>query len=447
MVAVSGGPDSTAMLAVLDRLRARWNWELLVVHVNHGLRGRESEQDAEFVRSLGATLQVEVVVASIPIEKADARNTQRSLQDYARWRRYDALAEVAASRQASCIAVGHTADDQAETVVMRMVRGSGAGGLSGIPPMRNQTIVRPLIDVTRREVLAYLAARGFGYRVDRSNHELIYLRNRIRHEVMPILLRYNPNLVQVLSRQADVLREEDAYLDELAVESWRRAEKMRGDGVGVLDRTALVTCPVPIRRRVLRLVLQHVAHLPYKPGFEIVDAILSQVVERPSGSAMAAFGIRICRQYEEIWFTDHRRIPSARAGQTDPVLAVLVPSAVNWTATGQTLTFSLDARAPSWARANDRLACFDRATFSEPLIVRTWRPGDYFYPLGMAGKRKKLQDFFADAKIPKAKRHHIPIVAAPEGILWVGGYRMDHRFRLTDATRDVMAATILEGGS
>ncbi|RMH34924.1 MAG: tRNA lysidine(34) synthetase TilS [Nitrospirae bacterium] len=447
VAALSGGPDSTAMVAALAALGSMWEWELLGVHLNYGLRGKDSEDDAAFVRRLGEVLNIEVHVMSVPVSKRAAQKAKRSLQDYARFLRYTALEEVAMDRGAHKIAVGHTADDQAETVVMRMLRGAGVGGLRGIPPVRGRTVVRPLLEVTRRDVLAYLRDRGLGYRVDASNHEPLYLRNRIRHSVLPILKEYNPNLVHVLSRQADILREDDAYLEALAREAWHRMARQSSGSSVVLDRQEFLASPLPLRRRILRMVIQQVAHLPYGPAFGPVEALMTQVVSGPSGSMMRVEGVLVRREYEALQFEPCSETRGDWRMESLAAQEVRIPSRLQWPGTGETLTVSIASPAPPWEASNRRKVWFDRATFSEPLVIRAWRPGDYFCPFGMQGKRKKLQDFFSDAKIASSERHRIPLLVAPEGILWVGGYRMDHRFRVTEMTRDVLIAELTREAS
>jgi len=220
LVAVSGGPDSVALLAVLHALQGRLGITLMVAHLDHGLRGEESKQDAQFVRQLCDRLRVEVLIKELGLKKAVARQQGLSLQEYAREARYVALYEMAKERNASKIAVGHTADDQAETVLMWMIRGAGTNGLKGMHPVRGPYIIRPLLGMDRAGIMEYLNSRGFEYRIDSTNGQSLYLRNRIRQDVVPVLKRFNPNVIQILGRQAEMLREENRYLDQMAMESF-----------------------------------------------------------------------------------------------------------------------------------------------------------------------------------------------------------------------------------
>ena len=219
VVAVSGGPDSVALLACLVALAPRWKWTISIGHVNHGLRGMESEEDAAFVEQLGIALNVPVYIRKPRLCKEEVRSSRQSLQEHAREVRYQAMEDIVQESGSTKIATGHTADDQAETVLMWMLRGSGTGGLSGIPPKRGERIVRPILDFPRNEIVKYLDQRELTYRVDSSNNQAAYLRNRIRNNLMPQLQDYAPGLVSVLSRQAEIIREDHSYLEQVAAEA------------------------------------------------------------------------------------------------------------------------------------------------------------------------------------------------------------------------------------
>ncbi len=257
VVAVSGGPDSVALLSCLVALSSRWNWDLNIGHVNHGLRGTESEEDAEFVEKLGNSFGIPVSIREARLKKQDAKFAKQSLQSYAREVRYQALETILQERNATKMALGHTADDQAETVLMWMLRGSGTGGLSGIPPKRGERIVRPLLVIPRRDILAYLEQRQLTYRMDSSNRQPVYLRNRLRQELMPHLKEYSPGLVNVLSRQAEIIRDDHAYLEIMAAEAFHQICVTEDERRLQLDRTGLLALPIAIRRRVVRYGFLH----------------------------------------------------------------------------------------------------------------------------------------------------------------------------------------------
>lgn len=443
-VAVSGGPDSVALLSVFAALRPSWNLRLLAVHFDHGLRGAESKKDAEFVQDLCHRLGVDVAIKNLDLQKTLIRQQGLSLQAYAREARYQALCHVADDVAATKIATGHTADDQAETVLMWMIRGSGTGGLGGIHPVRRPHVIRPLLGTSREEILDYLASRELAYRVDSSNLTSLYLRNKIRHELIPILKEFNPNLINVLSRQADIVREDHRYLDQLAANAFEACKRQASSDLLILNRTALLTWPLAIRRRVLRFAIHALACMSQMPRFDAVETILSEIIDGQSGSGVVLHGMRISREYDNIRFHVHleRSAAPALTRWSGVRQTVGIPSHTNWPLTGQTFELSMETPCRENRTMSPQQARLDAATFSRPLILRTWQPGDRFCPMGLGGKRKKLQDFFSDIKLERSKRENVPLLVAPEGILWVGGYRVDHRFRVTESTKEIVHASL-----
>ena len=442
IVAVSGGPDSVTLLSVLASLRLSWGLHLMVVHFNHGLRGRESTEDAEFVKDLCEQLGVDVVVKHLNFPQALREKPASSLQQQAREARYEALFHMAEEWVATKIAIGHTADDQAETVLMWMIRGSGTGGLSGIPAVRHPYVIRPLLETSREEILSYLTLRKLNFRTDSSNGKPMYFRNQIRNELIPMLQSYNPNLINALSRQADIVREDHTYLEEVATNALAESKRKASFGLLNLQRGYLTTLPLAIRRRVIRLALQSLVGVRTWPSFDAVERVLAQVIDGQSGSEVGLYGIRIRRDYDNILFEAEKSGPSCSERSTMTTQTVSIPSQSIWPLTGQTLNVSLGSASEENHIISPLQAKLDAETFSPDLVLRTWEPGDKFYPLGLEGKRKKIQDFFSDIKLERAKRKTIPILVAPEGILWVGGYRIDHRFQVTAATRKVLTASL-----
>ena len=441
-VAVSGGPDSVALLSVLLALRPSWDLCLWAVHFDHGLRGIESQNDAKFVKGFCDRIGIDLTIENLDLLRSMARERGESLQQYASKVRYEALFRIADEKGATKIALGHTADDQAETVLMWMIRGSGTGGLGGMSPVRNSYVIRPLLGFSRAEILGYLRSRELGYRIDSSNFKPLYFRNRLRHELIPFLKRYNPNLIKVLSRQADIVREDHLYLEQLAAKAFDDLQRKDSADPLVLHRASLLAFPLAIQRRVIRLALHTIARMTHGPRFGSVEMILDQIVDGQSGSTVVSQGVRITREYDNILFnfvgSESQLVRTwPAASQTVPI-----PSQITWPLTGQTIEITVHPVSQESWRGNPFHVNFDAATFSHSLVLRTWQPGDQFCPLGLGGKRKKLKNFFSDIKLERSKREKVPLLVAPEGILWVGGYRADHRFRVTEATREVLTATL-----
>ncbi len=446
LVAVSGGPDSIALLSALASLAAAMRITVSALHINYGLRGKESDEDARFVFRLCAELGIPLICERIDLSVPSNRRKGLSLQACAREARYAALQRAASRIGASKIALGHTADDQAETLLMWMLRGSGAAGLAGIRPLRDGLYVRPLLDVSRADVLAYLKTKGLAFRTDSSNAKPLYLRNRIRHELLPMLKQFNPAVVEALTRQADILRDEDHCLDQRVTEWIGRHVRQAGDHSVVVPRAALLELPVALQRRVVRRVMQQVAGGSHGPTFGAAEAVLEKVVRGRSGSVLSVRGARVVREYDAIKvFPDRAVSRSEGSCVTDPVagLPAGISSVVLWPPTGQVVRLGFWNGDIKDAPVGKQIASFDADRFTHRLEVRSWQAGDVFHPQGMAGRRKKLQDYFSDIKLPRGRRAGVPVLVAPEGILWVVGYRTDHRFRVTSSTMRIVTAEVV----
>jgi len=445
LVAVSGGPDSVALLSVLASLAPSMRLTLSALHLNYGLRGDESDEDARFVSRLCAELEVPLICELVDLSRTSGPGKRMSLQANAREARYTALQRAAEALGASKIALGHTADDQAETLLMWMLRGSGAAGLAGIRPLRDAVYVRPLLDVSRTDVLTYLNAKDRPFRTDSSNAKPVYLRNRIRHELLPLLKRFNPAVVRALTRQADILRDEDACLDRWVTDWVGRHVLAAGDRSLAVLRSALLEQPIALQRRVIRRVMQRVAGGPHGPTFGAVDAVLRKVVRGRSGSSLGVRGARVLRDYQYVRFFPARHAGRLQ-GEVPPARPVSVrahvPSTVVWPPTGETLRLRLAGAEDEQRPAGRHVARFDADRFTPQLEIRSWRAGDVFCPLGMGGRRKKLQDYFSDTKLPRGRRAGVPLLVAPEGILWVVGHRADHRFRVRPSTTRIVTAEV-----
>jgi tRNA(Ile)-lysidine synthase len=443
LVAVSGGSDSVALLYLLHQLQPEWRLDLSVVHVNYGLRGKESDEDERFVRGLCRRLAVPCIVKKIDLSRYSTGRRQSSLQARARDIRYRIMREAAAAEGAGRVALGHTADDQAETILMWLVRGAGLTGLAGMPAVREDLFIRPLLTVARADLAAALTSHGIEFRTDSTNAKLLYRRNRIRHELLPAITALAPSFLKVMSRQSEVLGEDDRFLERLATD-WLPRVLREEAGQPVLNRTALLAAPLAIQRRVVRRVLRRFNHQGAASRFSSVEAVLRQVVRAASGARVTLGGIEILRDGAAIRFMQKDRSVPRHHMQAIESLTLGVPGSVVWPVTGQRIEVNPIERESArrlMRIPSRRRVIFDAATFTPHLILRVWRYGDRFAPAGMHGKQKKLQDFFTDSKVGRIDRQRIPLMAAPEGILWVAGYRADHRFLAgSSTTRFVMAS-------
>lgn len=432
VAAVSGGPDSVAMLHALRELSGELDISLAVAHLDHGFRP-ESADEAGFVRGMAEDM-------GLPFFTEQARLKERLLerpenrQEAARRVRYEFLEKVRQEFNADKISVGHTADDQAETLLMRLLRGSGTRGLSAIPPVRGR-IIRPLIEATRADVLEYLAERGVPYVTDPSNLKPDYLRNRLRMELLPSLRKYNPEAIKSLCKSADILREEGDFLDRYAGRMLEDISRETRGGALTLGREALLGLHPAIRRRVMRLAVGRVKGDLLGVGFthlaeaeELVSSGLTgKSLDLPGGVRVwASYGdVCVGKIREKIWYETELPAP----GRVELPQAGM---AVEATAE------SPHPRVPSpGGRGENNEACFDMGLVKGPLVIRNRRPGDAFYPVGMEG-RKKLQDFFVDKKVPRELRDAVPVLTCGDEIMWVIGMRRDRRFLAGPETKETV---------
>jgi tRNA(Ile)-lysidine synthase len=392
LVALSGGPDSTALLAALQALsRAGLAGPVLACHVDHGLRPG-SERDADHCAGLCARL-------GIPFVRRRVEVARGNVQAQARKARYAALRQAAAAAGAAAIATGHTRSDQAETVILRLLRGSGARGLSGIPARRG-ALVRPLIDRSRAEVLAYLRGRGLPFLEDPSNAAPRYLRNRVRREVMPILSALAPSAEEALARAADLLRE-----DERALEAGARRLLA---GAPLAPRAALAAAPEAVRRRAVRRLWK--AATGSRRGLDAghVEAVL-RLLHRPGPGRVA-----LPRGLEALLGPAGLTVGPPE-GSPGGAVEVPIPRPGAYPVPGRGLLLRLEA-APAAAREGPVLR---QGAVSWPLLLRTRRPGDRFRPAGGRGS-KKLKAWLIDRRVPRSARDGLLLLVDAAGrVLWI----------------------------
>lgn len=415
LVAVSGGPDSLSLLHALDRLAHALDLELHVAHFDHRLR-RASGRDAAFVARAAAGLGLPVTVRAA--EASDVPKG-RSPEEIARERRYAFLEETADAIGAAAIATGHTLDDQAETVLMRVLGGTGTHGLGGIPPRRGR-VVRPLIDVRRAETVAFCRALGLRPRTDLTNADPAFRRNAIRADLVPLLIeRFNVRAPEALARLADLARDEDALLDELAAETIQPEAVPGGVRIPV---DPLLALPPALQRRVVRRATPLDAAHTERVLRLCREGATGDRVELPAPlNATLSYGSLLIG-----------RRPSAPASAGPAGISVPgVTDLPHWSMRVHTWIESEPPRA--WPDGR-RVCVLDAARARGPLAVRSPRRGDRFRPLGMSSE-KRLGDFFTDAKVPRAERSAVPLVTSGERIAWVVGHRPDDRFKVTGRTR------------
>jgi len=448
LVAVSGGPDSVALLHVLHELHEEFGLHLEVAHLQHGIRGEEAREDARFVAELAERLGLPFHLKEIDLPAMKTVAGKGNLEGLARAERYRFFAAVARQHQLYKVATAHTQDDQAETVLMWLLRGSGLRGLGGMAPVHDfkpesravagsLTVVRPLLDVSKAEVLAFLNDRRIAYRVDRTNQDTRLLRNWIRWELMPKLKeRSDPHLAAHLAHQAELLRD-----DELVLETLARRELEQTRRGGGLDRELFLKQPAALQRRVLRLWIEEARHHLRGVDFAHVAALLEFIAGGPPQGRLAVPGdLEVVKEYRALRLEKRRR-RWQRAPCYSYKLRVGAP--LNIAEAGVTI---LSERLAPPTRLPDSFAeaLFDAALLPATLTLRNFRRGDRFRPLGMAG-HKKVKELFIEKKIPLSVRAVLPLLSADGEILWIPGYGRSDVAKIGRQTSDILRLRVVSG--
>ena len=433
LVAASGGQDSTALGLVLWELREALGVYLELGHVNHGLRGPESEGDEEFVRSLAERLGLPYHVARLKLGEGNEGGTE----EVARRGRLSALRNMGMAAGLGVIALGHTATDRAETVLMNVLRGTGLDGLAAMGA-RSGDLVRPLLRVSRADTAAYCAAKGVVPRYDSSNDDQSILRNRVRISLMPLLEReYQPGVERCLARLGKIAEAEVEWTTP-AVEETYAALARREDRHVTLGLLELSVLPRGLRWRLLRRAVADVRGDLRNVAFDHLRALDGLLTDGQTGQRAEVPGVVAERRAASVLLR-----PAGVEKRVSFAASLPVPGRVEVEEVGLEVRASVRPRELA-----DPVACgpwkaqFDAAAVGAELVVRTARPGDRFVPLGMSG-HKKLQDFLVDRKIPRAEREGIPVIATTEGeIVWVVGHRAADTAKVTGETRIVAELSV-----
>lgn len=436
VAALSGGADSVAQLIVLRDLAAEGVLSLAgAAHLNHTLRPT-AVRDEAFCRALCARLEVPYVSETLDVA-GEAAASRQSIEVAARRLRYAFLERARQSLAADHIAVAHTLDDQAETVLLRLLRGAGPHGLRGVPPVRG-AVVRPLLDCSRGELRSMLAARGEAWVEDETNADVAVPRNRVRHELLPLLAeRFQPAVSRVLARTADVARVEDAYLEAAARELGARVLQSKPGGLAVAA-AALRQAPLALQRRVVRLALS-AAGAKRAPDLADVDRALA-VCSAAGPHAAEVAGLRVERFSPGTVLLIRAAAPSTSAPL--PTRSLTVPGTVDLPELGPGCrVVALWPIQEQTAHAAPRHRVALRRGVASPMVVRGRRPGDRVRPVGVGGS-KKLQDLLVDRKVPADQRDRVPVVTDAAGrIVWVPGHAVDADALAAGGEDDVIVLT------
>jgi tRNA(Ile)-lysidine synthase len=472
VVGVSGGADSVCLLHVLAKWQKGLGIKLHVAHLNHQLRGVESEADAEYVSNLAGSLGI-----SITIDRQDVaayrieRNS--SVEEAARELRYAFLARVAGEVGASRIAIGHTRDDQVETILMHILRGTGITGLCGLAPCSpmaydsqgmslrakrsNLLVIRPLLDITREETTRYCQEHQLDPRIDSSNRSLSFFRNRLRLQLLPLLRQYNPSVDQALLRLADIAKEDNAFIEQQASGLWNEVARQENNAI-YLDRKQIASLPIALQRQLLRTAVTKLAGDTRDIEASHIEAV-RRLLNKPVGKRISLPHGFICQGgYDELMIESvakqvHFQSSSCPLPSLPGEFPLKVPGKTifpGWKVIASIVGEQVDSLSLRDILSTSEGACqinlvadFDLRKTGTGLFVRQRRPGDKFQPLGM-GMPKKLTDFMVDAKIPCSWRGRIPIVCSPKQIIWVVGWRIDDRVKVNGSSKEILRLEFLK---
>ena len=451
VVGVSGGPDSVALLKILHTINALKDLHirLLVAHLNHQLRGRSAEEDAQFVQDFAVRLSLPCMVKEVDIQRI-ADQTKCSIEEAARIERYRFFQEVAREHNATLIALGHTADDNVETVLHRMIRGAGTVGLGGIPIKRPLApdspiqLIRPLLFAWRKEIIHYLRNKQLNYRTDESNHETIYLRNKIRLDLIPLLeSQYNPNIKNTLNQLCRIFNENNEYLSTEAKKALKASTIQGGRERYVIDARFLKKQPKILQHRVIQEVLNNL-QIPLKEiTYEHYTTILGGIAKV---GRMRRFQLpgKLC-----VWY-EHHRLHFSKESPPKPDMPLLaeipvrIPGTTSVGPLGQLSSEILeihDISPDAFKKTKTKYEeILDLESITHPLGIRRRKKGDTISPLGVGG-HKKLKDIFIDKKIPVKERDTIPVVVMNDRPVWIVGVCIDNGVKITPHTQKIVKLT------
>jgi len=448
LVGVSGGADSLAMLLGLKRL----GFLLKIAHLDHGLR-KDSREDADFVEEFALSHRISFVRERINVGQV-AEDEGQSIEEAARNIRYQFLFEQARAAQAQAVAVGHHADDQVETVLMHFLRGSALPGLTGmsfkdtIPLWDGQIpLVRPMLGIWRKEIDAYLDGMDVSPRIDDTNRDVTYFRNKLRHVLIPRLEEYNPQIKQVLWRMSDVLKGEDGLIEDLTQKAWKDCFLRQNEARVILYLSKFIEQPKAIQRRMLRKAVSQLRPDLRDIGYEAVERAIDFSSDPSQSGEMdmiARLNIAKLADYLIIktWESDlpDWQLPLLPKPETEMALEIdqPVPLRHGWQLEAAVIKKTSDRQLLEIKGLDPNEAWLDYGLLQMPLLLRSRRAGDRWQPFGMENHTQKLKDFFINEKIPEHLRDVWPLICSGEEIAWVVGLRPSEVYKITQKTKQIL---------
>lgn len=445
-VAVSGGPDSVCLLHILHGLAPRWALSLSVIHLDHMLREEASAADSAFVAELAARYALPFHLERTDIRKL-AEETGDNLEQAARTARQRFFVRLLESSAIDRVATGHTRSDQAETVLFRFLRGSGTAGLAGILPVTSEGIVRPFLDLTREEILSFLAGRGESWREDTTNSDISYARNRIRHHLLPTLIQeWNPALPETLAHTAELAREEEEYW-AAEIPRISQAEIERRGPVLLANAERLRSLPRAVERRLIRYWIQQVKGNLRQIEFLHIEAILLLAAQPKGHGRLQVPGVDVYRSFEWLRFAPPGIDTLANRNYS---FELPVPGRVEIPPASLAVETEVIENTKSSSLPSGEGICgynieesvldWDRVT--GPLVLRNWRPGDHYRRVGHANE-EKIKSLFQQSRVPLWERRHWPVITRGDNVIWARKFGAAEVCSAGEASRKLLRVRVV----
>ena len=429
VVGVSGGPDSLCLLSLLNSLKDKYELELIVVHINHSLR-EEADFEENYVKEMATKLNLKFFSKKVDINML-SKEKKCSTEEVARNVRYEFFREILVKTNANKIAVAHNKNDNAETVLMNIIRGSGNDGVSGIDNKKNE-IIRPLICISRAEIEEYCNEKLLIPMIDKTNFETVYTRNKVRNLVIPMLKEINPDVIESLNRFSEIVRDEEEFIEEYVENIYSKIAKYDNKEL-YIEKNEFLKLKVGIKRRILRMAIYEFKNSLKDVSFKTINNAINEIEHSQNGNLIKIVpGVRILVEYNKLKFV------KGNIEIKDYIYELNIPGRVYLKEIDKWITAEVkNAEDVAMTEKNPNIHFFDIAKTGKKLYVRNRKNGDYFYPTGMDGKRK-IKDFFSDLKLERKERDEIPIITNGEEIVWIVGLRSSKKFLKDKSTKEVI---------
>ncbi|MBU3093678.1 tRNA lysidine(34) synthetase TilS [Clostridium sp. CM028] len=436
IVAFSGGPDSTCLLYILNNFKEELGITLIGAHLNHCLRGDESDKDQEYAKEICESLNIDFYSEKVDVHRI-SKEKNLSCEMAGREARYEFFEQLMVKLNANKVALAHNANDQAETILMRIMRGTGIEGIVGIRPVRDKIYVRPILRLSRKKIEKYCLNNNINPRIDKSNLENIYARNKVRLELIPYMEQnFNKDIIKTLNRLSDIVKKDNDYLENISEKEYKKHCEIGQQRV-IINKAAFAEHEA-ILSRIIRSALLAVNHNLYNFEKVHIYSIIELQRHETGKSIMLPQNIIVENCYGNIHI--YICVKATEANNNQYSLNINQENFIH--SLNKVVKIDVNPKLQfTEFKENDCIKYFDYDKIKKPIIFRYRKDGDRFIPLGMKGS-KKIKDLFIDLKIPKAQRNAIPLICFGDDIGWVVGYRVSEKFKVTKDTKNILQIRI-----